>query len=190
MTSTVRLGYCWADAFGHSECCKHQSAAKLLHKPPHVCLPSTSSRSHAGADRGKLGTAGWRCQEITSSRYQIVTTGCSPCDGIAARTCGASRSLISAAASFGAAADLVTPAVNVVVLVELGGQRSDHVDAFHQHVLAQLLDRDVGFPARDEFGDRAAVAELRLGLHRVGMPMRSAICTKCTPLAAPVEGSV
>ena len=49
--------------------------------------------------------------------------------------------------------------------VELGGERPDHVHSGHQHVLAKLLDRDLGFAARDELRHRAALAKLRFGFH-------------------------
>ena len=75
-------------------------------------------------------------------------------------------------------------------LLQLGWQGPDNVDAPHQHVLAKLLDRQLGLTAGDEFGDRAAVAQFGLGVDLVRDPEAIEDLHRCTPLAAPVAGLV
>src|SRR5207248_7208195 len=54
------------------------------------------------------------------------------------------------------------------VVLDLGRQRSDQGDALHWQDLADLVDAELGLAADDEVGDRAALLELGLWLHRTG----------------------
>ena len=54
-------------------------------------------------------------------------------------------------------------------VVEIAGQRADHIDARHRHHLRLLLDGEFGLAADDEIGRIAARRRmLGLGLHLVG----------------------
>jgi len=91
-----------------------------------------------------------------------------PCDGIAVRTCDASVSSSQRAACFGAAAAVVTPIVKVVTLLSSLGSGPTISTPGTSICSHNCWIASSASPARDEFGDRAAVAELAFGNHRVG----------------------
>src|SRR5450830_1437496 len=63
---------------------------------------------------------------------------------------GAVRNFISALAASGAGAAVCRPAENTVYVLDVGWQRPEVVDALHMEKFADLLEAEIGFPARHQ----------------------------------------